>query len=80
MLKNLIDVVPPARAAVLRKELRLLRTSVERSFSEPEDRTSAGHADPQGVGGSKDGMPEDAEQEGPPPPVGAASVARSSSI
>jgi uncharacterized membrane protein len=60
MLENLIDSVPPARTAVLRKELRLLQTGVERSFSEPEDRTSAERGDNQGMGGSREGMPEHA--------------------
>jgi uncharacterized membrane protein len=57
MLENLISATPPARATVLREQLRLLQLSVERSFQEPADRESAGHADYQGVGGSHNGEP-----------------------
>lgn len=60
MLENLIAVVPPSRASVLRTELRLLQLSVARSFSEPEDRASAEHADYQGMGGSRNGKSTDA--------------------
>jgi uncharacterized membrane protein len=55
MLEHLISVLAPQRAAVLREELRLLDSSVKRSFVDPEDRLSAGKADLQGVGGSANG-------------------------
>jgi uncharacterized membrane protein len=64
MLQNLIRSVPPTRAGILRQQLRLLEVNVERSFHEPEDRESAGHADYQGMGGSHNGEPADA----PPSP------------
>jgi uncharacterized membrane protein len=57
MLENLIEVVLPARAGLLREQLRLLDVSVERSFVEPEDRANAGHGDYQGMGGSRNGKP-----------------------
>lgn len=60
MLENLIRDVPPIRAGILREQLRLLQVGVERSFPEPEDRESAGHADYQGMGGSHNGAPADA--------------------
>jgi uncharacterized membrane protein len=69
MLENLIGAVPPSRAGVLREQLRLLQLSVERSFQEPEDRESAGHADYQGMGGSHDGHAVSGEAE--PPAVSA---------
>jgi uncharacterized membrane protein len=52
MLENLIEVVPPQRAAPLRVELELLRRGVERDFQDPEDRTRAASADSLGVGGT----------------------------
>jgi uncharacterized membrane protein len=55
MLEHLIATVPPARAGVLRTELRLLQINVERSFAEPEDRANAGCGDFQGMGGSQNG-------------------------
>lgn len=52
MLENLIQTLPEARAALLRQELSLIHRSVERSFSEPEDRAMADLSDLQGVGGT----------------------------
>jgi uncharacterized membrane protein len=63
MLENLLGAVPPARAVLLRDQLRLLNNDVARSFVEPEDRQSAGYADYQGMGGSHDGKPRQAVAE-----------------
>lgn len=52
MLEKLIEVVPPQRAAPLRKELELLSRGVERNFHDPEDRLRAASADSLGVGGA----------------------------
>ena len=38
MLENLIESLPEERAALLRRELTLLHRTVERTFSDPEDR------------------------------------------
>ena len=51
MLENLIRVVPPQRAALLRAELDLLSRGVEQDFRDPEDRARAAFADSLGVGG-----------------------------
>ncbi len=51
MLESLIQAVPEARAALLRKELAILHRSAERAFVEPEDRALAEVRDFQGVGG-----------------------------
>jgi hypothetical protein len=53
MLKNLIKVVPPARATRLQAELELLRRAVDRQFVDAEDRTLAASADSLGVGGAR---------------------------
>jgi uncharacterized membrane protein len=52
MLENLIEAVPPPRAALLRAELALLSHGVERDFLDPEDRIRAASADSLGVGGT----------------------------
>jgi hypothetical protein len=52
MLENLIDTVPPQRAALLRRELALLDRGVEQDFRDPEDRACAAAADSLGVGGA----------------------------
>jgi uncharacterized membrane protein len=52
MLENLIDSLPPSRAALLRAELELLDRGVQRDFRDPEDRVRAASADSLGVGGS----------------------------
>jgi uncharacterized membrane protein len=51
MLENLIQVLPEARASVLRRELELLHRTSQRSFPEPEDQALAEVSDSQGVGG-----------------------------
>jgi uncharacterized membrane protein len=53
MLENLIQTLPEARSALLRKELQLLHRSAERFFPEPEDRSMADVGDFQGVGGTR---------------------------
>jgi uncharacterized membrane protein len=55
MLENLTAIVPEKRREVLREQLRLLHSGVERSFNDPEDRASARISDLQGVGGSANG-------------------------
>ena len=55
MLENLIEVLPPERTTLLRRELTLLHRSVERSFPEPEDQALADVSDLQGVGGKHSG-------------------------
>jgi uncharacterized membrane protein len=58
MLENLIQVLPAARTAALRRELELLQRAAQRSFAEPEDRALAEVSDLQGVGSgfeSRDG-------------------------
>jgi uncharacterized membrane protein len=52
MLEHLIDRLPEARAAALRRELDLLENSVLRSFADVEDRRRASTGDVQGLGGS----------------------------
>ena len=52
MLEHLIDRLPQARTAALRRELDLLEKSVARSFADPEDRRRANIGDLQGLGGS----------------------------
>jgi len=52
MLENLIESVPPQRAAPLRAELELLSRGVERDFRDPEDRIRASSGDTLGVGGT----------------------------
>jgi uncharacterized membrane protein len=56
MLENLITLVPEGRRDILREQLRLLQSGVQRSFSDPEDRARAETGDLQGVGGSKNGQ------------------------
>jgi uncharacterized membrane protein len=53
MLENLIAVVPPHRAVLLRKELDLLSRGAARDFRDPEDQVRAGAADSLGVGGAE---------------------------
>jgi uncharacterized membrane protein len=52
MLEHLIDRLPQARTAALRRELELLEKSVVRSFLDAEDRRRANIGDFQGLGGS----------------------------
>jgi uncharacterized membrane protein len=53
LLDNLIEIVPPQRAAALRVELEILNRGVEHDFYHPEDRAHASVADSLGVGGSR---------------------------
>lgn len=52
LLQNLIETVPPQRAALLRVELDLISRGVEVDFRDVEDRVRAGTGDSLGVGGS----------------------------
>jgi uncharacterized membrane protein len=52
MLEHLIRELPEARRPPLAEELALLGSAVERGFRDEADRTRAGVADYQGVGGS----------------------------
>ena len=52
MLENLIEVLPPKRAPLLRQQLDLLDAGVENAFNDPRDRALASVADTQGLGGS----------------------------
>jgi uncharacterized membrane protein len=52
MLENLIKALPESRWPPLQQELALLDRAVKRKFPDEEDRTRAGIADYQGVGGS----------------------------
>jgi uncharacterized membrane protein len=54
MLENLIQTLPPERAAPLQQELKILKRTAERFFHEPEDRALADISDAQGVGGAQD--------------------------
>ena len=51
MLEKLVQVVPAERTGALCKEMMLLGRTIERVFSDPEDRILAGAADSQGFGG-----------------------------
>ena len=53
MLDNLIQAVPPQRAAPLRAELEILNRGVERDFRDPEDRIRAASGDSLGMGGNR---------------------------
>lgn len=51
-IDDLLQVVPPERRAILRKQERLLEETAERSILDAEDRVSARGADEQGLGGT----------------------------
>jgi uncharacterized membrane protein len=51
MLENLIQTLPEERRSLLQQELKLVRSSAQRCFAEPEDRAMAEVSDFQGVGG-----------------------------
>jgi uncharacterized membrane protein len=53
MLEDLIKVVPPHRAELLRAELDLLSRGAVRDFRDPEDQVRAASADSLGVGGAE---------------------------
>jgi uncharacterized membrane protein len=50
MFEHLVQVVPAERAETLRKEMALLRRTIERGFPDSEDRIIAGVGDLQGFG------------------------------
>jgi uncharacterized membrane protein len=52
MLEHLIEVLPESRRPPLREELAMLGSAVARRFRDDTDRTRAGIADYQGIGGS----------------------------
>ncbi|HJS56860.1 MAG TPA: DUF2254 domain-containing protein [Vicinamibacteria bacterium] len=56
MLEDLITALPSARHPPLHEELRLLRSSAERAFSDAEDRARAELGDAQGLGGRARGV------------------------
>lgn len=51
MFEDLITLLPPERAPLLRQQLDLLHVTVEREFSDPRDREQAEIPDSQGLGG-----------------------------
>jgi uncharacterized membrane protein len=53
MLENLIPLLSPHRSAVLRRELELLKSTVDRGFADPADRDRADLPDLQGLGGAR---------------------------
>lgn len=53
VLENLIPLLPPHRSAVLRRELGLLKSTVDRGFAMPADRDRAYLPDFQGLGGHR---------------------------
>jgi len=53
MLENLIPLLPPHRSSVLRQELDLLKSTVDRGFAVPADRERADLPDFQGLGGHR---------------------------
>ena len=50
MFEHLVRVVPAERAGSMRKEMALLRRTIDREFADPEDRVLAGIGDLQGFG------------------------------
>jgi len=56
MLENLIPLLPPYRASVLRQELDLLKSTTDRGFAMLQDRERADLPDSQGLGGRKSTM------------------------
>jgi uncharacterized membrane protein len=54
MLEDLIRSLPPHRASVLRQELDLLTSTVDRVFPTPQDRKRADLPDFQGLGGHRE--------------------------
>lgn len=53
MLENLIPLLLPCRSSALRQELELLKSTVDRGFLVPLDRTRADLSDFQGLGGHR---------------------------
>jgi uncharacterized membrane protein len=58
MIENLLAVLPEIRHPALHEQLRLLNSTVERSFADPADRAAAGIGDYQGVGSARHGEDE----------------------
>jgi uncharacterized membrane protein len=59
MFEHLVQVVPAERCAPLRKEMALLRRTIDSAFTDPEDRILAGVGDLQGFGSrQRDYTPE----------------------
>lgn len=58
MLVSLIAALPPSRTPILREQLDLLRTAVEKAFDDPRDRVHAAVADSQGLGAVVPGREE----------------------
>jgi len=56
MLENLIPLLPPDRASVLRQELDLLKFTIDRGFAMLQDRERADLPDFQGLGGRRKTM------------------------
>ena len=59
ILEHLVQVVPEERAGALRKEMALLRQTIDRGFPDPEDRIIAGVGDLQGFGSRQRGHNSD---------------------
>jgi uncharacterized membrane protein len=53
MLEDLIPLLPPYRAAILRQELDLLKSTIDLAFTVPQDRKRADEPDLQGLGGHR---------------------------
>ena len=53
MLENLIPLLPPYRSSVLRQQLDLLKSTINRGFAVPQDRMRADSPDFQGLGGRR---------------------------
>jgi len=53
MLEDLIPLVPPYRATILRQELDLLKSTTDLAFTVPQDRKLADLPDLQGLGGHR---------------------------
>ena len=68
MLEDLIQNLPPERAAPLLQEQKLLHRSAARFYLEPEDQALAEVSDSQGVGGGQGrGEAERQVKEAAPP-------------
>jgi uncharacterized membrane protein len=53
MLEDLIPLLPPYRATILRQELDLLKSTIDLAFTVPQDRKRAYLPDLQGLGGHR---------------------------
>ena len=50
MFEQLVPVVPAERSGALQREMALLRQTIDRGFTDPDDRILAGVGDLQGLG------------------------------